>query len=78
MTSSSIPLAHSRRSKRYDAKIILPDGWKYGTSLPLDNASGNQVTFKPISLDMLVDSPDHRRRVLSRHRHYAAGRADPS
>ncbi|MGC1461981.1 MAG: M61 family peptidase [Terracidiphilus sp.] len=41
----------------YSAKILLPDGWKFGTSLPIEDQSGNQVSFKPISLDMLVDSP---------------------
>jgi predicted metalloprotease with PDZ domain len=41
----------------YDAKLILPDGWKFGTSLPVENQSGSQIDFKPISLDMLVDSP---------------------
>jgi predicted metalloprotease with PDZ domain len=42
---------------RYEAKLILPDGWKFGTPLPIDSQSGNQVTFRPISLDLLVDSP---------------------
>jgi predicted metalloprotease with PDZ domain len=41
----------------FNAKLILPDGWKYGTPLPIDKASGNTITFKPISLDLLVDSP---------------------
>jgi predicted metalloprotease with PDZ domain len=41
----------------YDAKLILPEGWKYGTALPVANESGNQITFKPISLNLLVDSP---------------------
>ena len=41
----------------YEAKLILPDGWKYGTPLPIDTESGNQIAFKPISLDLLVDSP---------------------
>ena len=41
----------------YDAKLVLPDGWKYGTPLPIDSATGSQITFKPISLDLLVDSP---------------------
>jgi predicted metalloprotease with PDZ domain len=39
------------------AKLTLPDGWKYGTPLPIDSASGSEITFKPISLDLLVDSP---------------------
>ncbi|MGB6130927.1 MAG: M61 family peptidase [Acidobacteriaceae bacterium] len=41
----------------YDAKLILPEGWHFGTSLPIASQSGNEVTFKPISLDMLVDGP---------------------
>jgi predicted metalloprotease with PDZ domain len=41
----------------YDAKLILPEGWKYGTSLPVAGERGNEVSFKPISFDMLVDSP---------------------
>jgi predicted metalloprotease with PDZ domain len=41
----------------YEAKLIIPDGWKLGTSLPAASQIGNQVTFKPISLDLLVDSP---------------------
>ncbi|HEY1984566.1 MAG TPA: M61 family peptidase [Terracidiphilus sp.] len=41
----------------YEAKLTMPEGWKFGTSLTVENQSGNQVTFKPISLDMLVDSP---------------------
>jgi predicted metalloprotease with PDZ domain len=41
----------------YEAKLLLPDGWKFGTSLPIDSQSGSQVSFKPISLDLLVDSP---------------------
>ena len=40
-----------------EAKLTLPEGWKFGTSLPIENQSANGVTFKPISLDMLVDSP---------------------
>jgi predicted metalloprotease with PDZ domain len=35
----------------------MPDGWKFGTALPVDNESANRVSFKPISLDLLVDSP---------------------
>jgi predicted metalloprotease with PDZ domain len=41
----------------YEAKLILPDGWKWGTPLPVGKASGSEITFKPISLDLLVDSP---------------------
>jgi predicted metalloprotease with PDZ domain len=41
----------------YQASLILPDGWKFGTSLPIDNQSGNRIAFKSISLELLVDSP---------------------
>ena len=41
----------------YQANLILPEGWKFGTALPVENQSGNRVVFKPISLDLLVDSP---------------------
>jgi predicted metalloprotease with PDZ domain len=41
----------------YDATLILPDGWKFGTSLPIERESGNRVTFKPVSFNLLVDSP---------------------
>ncbi len=42
---------------RYSAKLVVPEGWKIGTPLPVETQSGNEVTFKPISLDLLVDSP---------------------
>jgi predicted metalloprotease with PDZ domain len=41
----------------YEAKLVLPEGWKFGTPLPIESQSGSQVSFKPISLDLLVDSP---------------------
>ena len=41
----------------YEAKLVMPEGWKFGSSLPISSSTRNQVSFKPISLDMLVDSP---------------------
>jgi predicted metalloprotease with PDZ domain len=41
----------------YEAKLILPNGWKFGTALPIANQSANEATFKPVSLERLVDSP---------------------
>lgn len=41
----------------YDATLIFPEGWKFGTSLPIASESGNRVSFKPISFNLLVDSP---------------------
>src|SRR6185437_2177887 len=41
----------------YDASLKLPEGWKFGTPLPIEAEKGSDVAFKPISLEMLVDSP---------------------
>ena len=41
----------------YDAKLKMPDGWKFGTALPVEGQEGSEVAFKPISLELLVDSP---------------------
>jgi len=37
--------------------LRLPQGWKHGTPLPVEHAAGNEITFKPVALDRLVDSP---------------------
>ncbi|MGB6827230.1 MAG: M61 family peptidase, partial [Terracidiphilus sp.] len=41
----------------FDPTLIVPDGWKYGTALPVAGEKGNKITFKPLSLEFLVDSP---------------------
>lgn len=41
----------------FDPTLIMPDGWKYGTALPVAGEKGNKIKFKPISLEFLVDSP---------------------
>lgn len=41
----------------YRPTLRLPDGWKYGTALPVENASGSEVAFQPVALNRLVDSP---------------------
>src|SRR5262249_25641701 len=39
------------------ASLRLPDGWRYGTSLPVARESGEGIAFQPASLPMLVDAP---------------------
>ena len=51
------PAGSTSAQLSYETKLILPEGWKFGTSLPIDSQSGNDITFKPISLELLVDSP---------------------
>ena len=41
----------------YSASLKLPDGWKFGTPLPVTSQSGNEIKFAPVSLTTLVDSP---------------------
>jgi predicted metalloprotease with PDZ domain len=41
----------------YSASLKLPDGWKFGTPLPISSQSGNEIHFATVSLTTLVDSP---------------------
>src|SRR5512132_2437227 len=41
----------------FTASLKLPEGWKFGTSLPVASQNGGEVQFAPISLTLLVDSP---------------------
>jgi len=37
--------------------LRLPSGWKFNTALPVAAHSGDTVTFAPVDLELLVDSP---------------------
>jgi len=41
----------------FNPALTLPQGWKFNTSLPVASQSGNGVTFLPVPLDLLIDSP---------------------
>ena len=41
----------------YQASLRLPEGWKFGTPLPIGSQSGSEVKFNPVPLTTLVDSP---------------------
>lgn len=41
----------------YKAGVKLPRGWEFMTALPLDVLSVSAGTFKPVPLEMLIDSP---------------------
>src|SRR5246127_3863159 len=41
----------------YTASLKLPEGWKFGTPLPIASQSGNEIHFSTVSLTTLVDSP---------------------
>jgi predicted metalloprotease with PDZ domain len=41
----------------FRASLQLPNGWKFGTALPVTGQSGSKVDFAQVSLTTLVDSP---------------------
>ena len=41
----------------FRASMQLPDGWKFGTALPVAGQSGGKIDFAQVSLTTLVDSP---------------------
>ncbi|HEX6905440.1 MAG TPA: M61 family peptidase [Terriglobales bacterium] len=51
------PAGKPARDYQYMATLELPEGWKFGTALPLASQSGNTAAFAPAPLDTLVDSP---------------------
>ncbi len=42
---------------QFTVRLRLPDGWKFGTALPLAKESVDGLEFSPVSLETLVDSP---------------------
>jgi predicted metalloprotease with PDZ domain len=55
------PQGYGSDDLTYTATLRLPDGWKYGTALPLETVATTRrlavIRFKPVSLTTLVDSP---------------------
>ena len=41
----------------YTASLKIPEGWKFGTPLPIASQNGNEIRFAPAPLTTLVDSP---------------------
>ena len=42
---------------QYQATLRVPNSWRYGTALPIQRESGNEIEFQPSSLTTLIDSP---------------------
>jgi predicted metalloprotease with PDZ domain len=51
------PQGPSQSEIKVQPSVTLPAGWKYGTALTRTGGSGDTVTFAPVSLEQLVDSP---------------------
>jgi predicted metalloprotease with PDZ domain len=41
----------------FQASLRVPDGWKFGTALPVEKQDGNVARFETVSLETLIDSP---------------------
>jgi predicted metalloprotease with PDZ domain len=44
-------------SLQYQATLRVPKAWRYGTALPIQHESGNEIEFQPAPLTTMVDSP---------------------
>jgi predicted metalloprotease with PDZ domain len=51
------PLGVPTDAQAIQAQLTLPAAWRFGTALPVESQEGQVITFKPVSLAMLVDSP---------------------
>jgi len=51
------PKGYKSDDINYTASLKIPDGWKFGTPLPITSESGNEIHFATVSLTTLVDSP---------------------
>ncbi len=56
-TVALYPAGHFARQITVEPSVRLPQGWRFGSALDVASASGGVVTFKPTSLETLVDSP---------------------
>jgi predicted metalloprotease with PDZ domain len=50
------PLGPKSDDLTYVASLRIPAGWKYGTALPVERETSDEIEFKPASLTTLVDS----------------------
>jgi predicted metalloprotease with PDZ domain len=44
-------------SLQYEVTLKVPNGWRYGTALPIRREAGNEIEFQPASMTTLIDSP---------------------
>ena len=51
------PAGYFARRITIEPKLTLPDGWGFGCALEVEKRDGGTVTFAPVAMDVLVDSP---------------------
>jgi predicted metalloprotease with PDZ domain len=42
---------------KFEVQLLLPDGWKFGSAMPVVRQQENRIEFDAVSLETLVDSP---------------------
>jgi predicted metalloprotease with PDZ domain len=61
------PAGYFVRQIPVEATIVVPDGWRSASALEPASAAGARTTFKPVSVETLVDSPLHAGRYYARY-----------
>ncbi len=56
-TVAMYPAGYFNRDIQVEPSVTLPQGFQFGTALETASQSGNQVTFKTLDFENLVDSP---------------------
>jgi predicted metalloprotease with PDZ domain len=51
------PAGYDSRRITVQPNLTVPAGWQYGSALEQDARNGDEVAFKPIDLEALIDSP---------------------
>ena len=60
------PAGYFARQITVEPSVRLPDGWQFATALETASKRGGVATFKPVSLETLVDSPMFAGRYFKR------------
>ncbi|MEP6939098.1 MAG: peptidase M61 [Rudaea sp.] len=60
------PAGHFSSAITMAPSVTLASGWQFGTALETASQSGATTTFKPVTLETLVDSPIYAGRYFSR------------
>ena len=61
----------------FQASVRLPTGWQQASALPVQQTTADQVTYGPVSLETLVDSPVFAGRYVRRVALDGSGAARP-
>ena len=60
------PAGYFSRDIRFAPSVTFAHGWQFGTALETASQAGDTTTFKPVSLNNLVDSPIYAGRYFKR------------